>query len=178
MAVLKIKHRVPDALTGHVPTQKYHDDNAISDVVNYILSPLKTPSGYVGGIAVNVSHAINEMSMLSTYYGQNQGIRLRHMTLSFERRELGRARKNAFAAAYHLAYPIAQYYGRAYQIIYAVHEQSGNDPNIHIHFAMNTTNYRTGRKYDGTKKDLYGFLQHINTILEPFQTHVWRAQDI
>lgn len=181
MAVLKIKHRVPRNLAGIVPAQKYHDDNTIADVLHYILSPVKTPSGSVGGIAIKASRAVDEMEMLSTYYGQNHGIRLRHMILSFERGELQRARKDALVAAYHLACPIAQYYGQSYQIVYAVHEKAEDgtaDPHIHIHFVMNTTNYRTGRKYDGSKRDLYGFFQYVNHLLEPFQTHVWRAQDM
>lgn len=170
MSHLKVRHRQSNHYTG----SKYQDDNAIHDVLAYIFNPAKTPSHYIGGIAVDPRNAEYEMTTLSALWGQAKGIRLRHMILAFDRTELGRSRKTALYYANALAFQVAQFYGSSYQIVYAVHEDT---PKPHIHFVMNTTNYRTGRKYPGTHADLYQFIAHINTLLEPFASKVTFLKD-
>lgn len=161
MAYLKVRHRVTDGFSGG----KYHDDDAVHHVLHYVTDPQKTPSGYIGGIAVNPQQAILEMEALSRYYGQDTGVRLRHFILSFRPRELWSKKGQSLYAAYQVACAVAQFYGEEYQIVYAVHE---NTRNPHIHFVMNTTNYRTGLKYQGKKQDLHNFLNWINEVLEPY----------
>ncbi len=165
MAYLKIRHRQSDGFCGG----KYQDVRAFHDVLTYILNPAKTPSGYIGGIAVNPQNAEREMTMLSALYAQSNGVALRHMILAFDKTELSRSRQGSLYYANVLALQVAQFYGNAYQIVYAVHEDT---PKPHVHFVMNTTNYCTGKKYAGTRADLYGFIAHINTVLEPFATTV------
>ena len=58
-----------------------------------------------------------------------------------------------------------RYYEQQYQILAAVHEDR---PHIHIHFVMNTLNYRTGKKYPGDRADYYGFLAYLGKILKPY----------
>ena len=170
MAHLKVRHR-----EGYFYTEgKYHDSDALHDVITYIVNPDKTPSGYIGGIAVNPQNAITEMGAVSRYYGQDKGVRLRHFILSFRPRELWGKKADSIRAAYQIAYAVAQYYGGEYQIIYAVHE---NTRNPHIHFVMNTTNYRTGMKYQGKKQCLHNFLKWINVVLEPYGRTVTLLKD-
>ena len=113
MAYLKIRHK---ELEGY-SNGKYHDDNSFCDVIGYVMRPEKTPSGYIGGIAVDVAHAVEQMEKLSAYYGQNTGVRLRHMILAFEPGELSNSRKSALSIAYQLAYPIALFYGDHNKIV-------------------------------------------------------------
>ena len=54
MAYLKIRHKESEGYGDG----KYHDDASFQTVITYILNPEKTPSNYVGGIAVDVSHAV------------------------------------------------------------------------------------------------------------------------
>lgn len=170
MAYLKIRHKESEGYGDG----KYHDDASFQTVITYILNPEKTPSNYVGGIAVDVSHAVQQMEILSNCFGKNDGVHLRHMILAFEPRELSRSRKRSIELTYQLAYPIALYYGQHYQIVYAVHE---NTEKVHIHFVMNTTSYLTGLKYNGSREDYYRFIRHINSILAPYRTHVVPVKD-
>ena len=170
MAYLKVRHRETGGFSGG----KYHDDDAFRDVLGYVMNPEKTPSGYIGGIAVNPQQAIFEMEALSRYYGQDTGVRLRHFILGFRPRELWSKKGQSLYAAYQLAYSVAQFYGAEYQIIYAVHEDTKNP---HIHFVMNTTNYRTGLKYQGKKQDLHHFIQWIDGVLEPYERTVTLLKD-
>ena len=56
----------------------------------------------------------------------------------------------------------ALYYGGEYQIVYAVHEDSRH---LHVHFVLNTLNYRTGKKYPGDKEDYYNFQRYLKDHL-------------
>lgn len=165
MAYLKIKYRPSDGYSAG----KYHDVDAIRDVINYIFDPAKTPSGYIGGVAVDPQNAIHQMTTLSVLYAQSKGVALRHMILAFEPKELGSRKRDTLYFANALAFQIAHFYGGSYQIVYAVHE---NTPKPHVHFVMNTTNYRTGQKYSGSRSDFYRFIAYINELLAPFGTHV------
>lgn len=161
MTYLKIRYRTKEGF----PEGKYHDDDSLHDVVNYIMQSSKALSGYIGGIAVDPYDAVYQMEMLSMYYGKDHGVRLRHMILAFTNNELGNSLTYAAEKAERLAYLIALYYGREYQTVYAVHE---NTDSIHIHFVMNTTSYLNGRKYVGTKGDLYKFINHIKSVLSSY----------
>lgn len=166
MASLKIRHKEKAGYHDG----KYHDDQALVSVISYIFDLQKTPSGYIGGLAVNPGNAVYEMSMLSQCYAQTSGVRLRHMILAFDEDELTYQAHDAAC----IAYEVARFYGGHHQIVYAVHE---NTSKVHIHFVMNTTDYLTGLKYEGKREDLYQFLQHINMVLEPYDTHVDFLQD-
>ncbi len=170
MAYLKIRHREKCGYVGG----KYHDDNSIHDVLSYIMDPTKTPSRYIGGIGIDPLHAEFEMVTLSQLYAQDKGVRLRHMILAFEEKELWPKRKNSLYFANCIAFQVASFYGGNYQIVYAVHEDTKR---VHIHFVMNTTNYMTGLKYEGKKADLCAFIQYVNNILEQFGSQVKFLRD-
>ena len=63
MAVLKIKS---------VP-QKYTDELAYQQLLDYIMRPDKTPDHYIGGFAVHPQYAAEEMQLVSQAYHQNRG---------------------------------------------------------------------------------------------------------
>lgn len=140
---------------------KYKDDQAISDVLRYVMNMAKTPSGYVGGINIDcLSQAAEEMTTVARYFRKESGVRLRHMILSFQPEEGVSAHQ-----AYFLAHEIATYYGSEYQIVFAVHEDSVAP---HIHFVMNTISLATGLKYRGRRDDYYRFQTHIKKVLRDY----------
>ena len=119
MAVLKIKS---------VP-QKYTDELAYQQLLDYIMRPDKTPDHYIGGFAVHPQYAAEEMQLVSQAYHQNRGVRLRHWIISFEKHELADAwHANQFAQM------ACRFYADTYQIVYSVHEDTGH---LHVHFVMN-----------------------------------------
>ena len=139
---------------------KYHDDEALMNVIMYCCNPIKIISGLVGGLAVNPQHAIYEMETVAGLCDKNSRLRLRHMVLGFDPCELQNPRE-----AYSIAYQAAMFYGLDYQIIFCIHEDTDH---IHVHFIMNSVSYRTGLKYQGTKKDYYDFQNHLRTILKEY----------
>ncbi len=60
-----------------------------------------------------------------------------------------------------LAKEMAAYYGKEYQIVFAVHVKPDS---LHVHFVMNAVNYITGLKHKGKKDDLYAFIMHCNGV--------------
>ena len=141
-------------------TGKYHDDTALMNVITYCCNPIKIKSGLVGGHAVNPQYAIYEMEKVAKLCDKNRGLRLRHMYLSFDLTELQNS-----CGAYLIAYQAAMFYGLDYQIIFCVHEDTEH---INVHFVMNSVSYRSGLKYQGTKKDYYDFQNHLRTILREY----------
>ena len=142
MAILRILNQ----------SNKYQDDCAIQDVLNYCTQEHKTSRSLIGGWAVNPKNAIQEMETFSRLANKDKGTRLRHFEISFSPHEL-----QAPELAYSIAKDCAKFYGDDHQIVYAVHTDRDH---IHAHFVMNTVRYSDGLKYRGTKQDLYDFLKH------------------
>lgn len=117
----------------------------------------KTPNGLVGGWAVDPGNAVEEMSLFAKLAGKEDGLRLRHFEISFPPKTF-RDHKKGFE----IAEKCALYYGDNHQIVYAIHEDKGH---VHAHFVMNTVRYTDGKKYRGTKKDLYEFIKHGTEVL-------------
>jgi len=162
MPVLKVICSQDAAMIKRTGSRRYQDDMAIEEVVNYVLSPQKTCQSLVGGIAVSPGQAAFEMRRLSQAYGKFEGLRLRHMVLSFSKDEIRRFGKRAYDILMRIAFYAAQFYGHDYQIVYAVHTDAEN---LHIHFVMNSVSYRTGRKYPGTKADYHEFCSYLGDFL-------------
>ena len=167
MPVLKIKTQVhPDFA---VSQGKYHDEQAIMDVADYVLRSDKAPSQLAGGIAMNPLLAKEQFGIVAQAYGKDFGVRLRHMILSF-----GPNEQISLIDAKNIAYQAAAYYGGQYQILWGCHTDGSC---LHIHFVMNTVSYLTGRKYDGSKADYYGFQSHLNRVLEPYGLYLITVKD-
>jgi len=167
--VLKIKTQVKSDLRGQVGDKKYHDEQAVADVINYVLREDKAQKDCIGGFAVNPMMAKEQFLMTAQAYGKAFGVRLRHMILSFSPDE-----KLSLNDAKNIAYQIAAYYGYSYQIIWACHTDAKC---LNIHMVMNTVSYRTGMKYDGSKADYYCFQDHINRVLGPYGMYVILKKD-
>ena len=160
MALLKVMHNKNTPSSPRFPGKKYHDENSFYDVIPYCYNPKKTKSGYIACFGAAVQYAAEQMDGLAQAYGKANGIRLRHMMLSFHPSE-----KITPAYAYQIAYQAAWYYAREYQILFAVHD---NKQPLHIHFVMNMVSYIDGHKYAGKREDYYDFLGYLAKILKPF----------
>lgn len=169
MPILKVKTQVREDLRGQVGDKKYHDDQTVTDVMDYVLREDKVQEGCVGGFAVNPSLAADQFKMVAEAYGKNFGVRLRHMILSFSPTETVDLND-----AKNIAYQVASYYGHDYQIVWACHTDARC---LNVHMVMNTVSYQNGMKYDGSKSDYYGFEKHINTVLQPYGTYVKMKSD-
>lgn len=142
------------------PEQKYHDEESVRDVINYIFQSSKTRLDCVGGIAVNPVMAEIQFNAIAEFYGKNYGVRLRHMVLSFSPEE-----NISLENLKRIAYQAASYFGGEYQIVYAIHLDSTHP---HVHFVQNTVSYRTGNKYAGSKKDYSSFIHYLRTLLKQY----------
>ena len=139
---------------------KYMDDYSREDVIAYILRNDKTPHHCIGGAAVNVYNALQEMTLLAQAFHKDSGLRLRHSVISFEK-----DKQITLEAAEQIACHAVSYYGSAYQMIYAIHEDTAH---LHIHLVMNSVSYLDGKKYHGNKKDYYGFINYMRSVVRPY----------
>lgn len=67
--------------------------------------------------------------------------------------------------AYILGWQIAAYYADRFQIVFGVHEDSGN---IHIHLVFNTVSFVDGLKYSGERSDLVAFKHYVNYVYDSY----------
>jgi len=142
-------------------TGKYRDDKSYSNLINYILDPEKTKGKYYGSRAIaNCHNAAMEMDILSRAAHKDDGVKLRHFIIGFNRNKVPASQPDL---ALTLAEEIASYYGKEYQIVYAVHIKLES---LHVHFVMNAVNYMTGNRYEGKKKDLYAFMKHCRGVFK------------
>lgn len=143
---------------------KYHDLDSFKTVIEYVTLPWKVnPDGVIGG-AVCPETAIEEMQDAVRTFHKGKGVKLRHSILSFAPEEPVTARQ-----VKKIARECIRYYEDDYQILAAVHEDRDH---LHIHFVMNTTNYRDGYKYRGDKADYYGFLSHMKRVVGAYGSYV------
>jgi len=139
--------------------EKYHDNGAREDVLQYILRPDKAIHGFIGGQSIDMSNPAAAMNQTSRRFGKPDGVQLRHLIISFHPKECAYPDQAAL-----IALEAAEYIGGSYQCVWAVHE---DQPHLHIHLVFNSISYKNGRRYRGTKKEFYGFYNHMRSVL-PF----------
>lgn len=145
---------------GRGQKDKYMDETARKDVISYMTRPDKAPHHYIGGIAVNIDNAAEEMTILADAFHKDDVLRLRHSVIGFDKdKDITLETVNAIARA------TAEYFGSEYQTIYAVHEDAEH---IHAHLVMNSVSYLNGRKYHGTKKEYYDFLKYMKRVVRSY----------
>lgn len=142
--------------------QKYHDDNAIPDVVRYICQTGKTPSRMIGGVGIDMNHIAESMIAVSKQFGKYSRIRLHHFVVSFPD---GLKKPELLP---NIAQHIANCIGRNYQIVYAVHEDTKH---LHIHFVFNAVSYIDGTKYRGGMKEYYELIGCVSSILSVYHLY-------
>ena len=139
---------------------KYFDDLALKNAINYILNPIKAKSRMIGAYGVQIEYAAQQMEFVSRAYNNYDKLRLRHFIISFADNDCILP-----CDAIYIAQRAAEYYANRYQIIFGIHEDADH---LHVHFVMNQVSYLNGRKYSGSKKEHYDFVNYMKDVCYGF----------
>lgn len=136
----------------------YSDSDTLKDLVNYIQNDDKT-HGDIGAQGTSLSDPSECMYRVRNYFCQTEGKSVQHFILSF-----GEKDKTSLLDAMGLGYAVCALYPE-YQVIFGVHH---NTNHLHIHWAMNPVNTRTGKKFSFTYGETFGLRKGIARLLEPY----------
>lgn len=71
----------------------------------------------------------------------------------------------------------SDFYADGYQVYYGIHKKNCNEPKMHIHFAINTVNFRTYKKrhsyHSATKEREKRLNQIMNDSLQEYLSNSW-----
>lgn len=137
---------------------KYFNEDAKSNVIDYILRPDKIIHNYCGGVAVSPECPAESMALVAEQSGKSNGVQLRHWILSFAPWEVNNPK-----IVNEIAQQITARVGAEYQTLYAVHEDR---PHLHIHFVCNSVSYIDGHRYYGTHREFWQFKNMIANVLK------------
>ena len=139
----------------------YDSDKAVENLIKYVIrekdSAEKVRYWGTRGLLKNVNYAIETIITMQRYLNKNKGRRMYHIVVS-----LPSCIKDE-QVTYILADVLADYFGRRYQLGYGVHF---NTDNYHIHIAMNSINYKTGKKWHKSKKEFATWCDDLKDISE------------
>ena len=144
-------------------TGKYHDDQAVYDVLAYITRKDKTPSGNIycsHNSGFPMPMIATSMRAVAAHYGKNSHIRLHHFILTFN--------PSLVNLLPSIANDICDYIGRTYQVVVAQHEDT---PNPHLHVVFNSVSFVNGYKYRGGKEDYYELIDQMSSIVHKYGLH-------
>ena len=135
---------------------KYQDEQAVNNVITYILQDVKTPNKVIGGYGLDLTAPVQGMEQAALIHGKNTGVRLRHFVISFHPSEISgighlRAIGNAVAAMI----------GLEYCVVFALHEDTDFP---HIHFVFSAVGY-SGERYRGDKQSHNQLKCSVRSIL-------------
>ena len=136
---------------------KYRDLKSKEQVIGYVMNPEKTPHKLYGGAGIDFDNIAESMNEVSDKFNKSDGVQCRHYIVSFQHGEV-----SSYKQAANIADEFAEYLGREYQTVYAVHE---NTANPHIHIVTNSVSYIDGHRYYGTKKEHMKMMNGMNGIL-------------
>ena len=139
-----------------VTTGNYTNKDAISNTIRYItrtrinedrkheLVSYGSPNVTCFGGEEAIERAIKEFKDIQRYYSKTEGRKVHHETLNLTDEEaksfINGAQIDAFALDCSRVFD-----KQGYQVIYAAHYS--NKYRLHVHFIVNSVNYRTGNKY-------------------------------
>ncbi len=138
----------------------YGTDKDIYNLIAYIAGKgkndgkEKTVSVYGRGISNNYKKAPRQMIKIQKLYGKDQKRRCYHMVVSFD---VGVNDRNlVILAADAVASMIFE--EMHHQVFYGVHTSTGH---LHIHFAINAVNYKSGKKWHQNKCEIKTFCEQV-----------------
>lgn len=130
------------------------------NLIYYIMNPEKTEGKYTGAWGTgsgDPGQVIEQMEKVKRAYGKEGGFRgLRHFIVSFEEENVSKEE------AYFIAYDIARFYSRKYQICFGVHTDTEH---LHIHFVLNTVNYMDGKMFSEGICEMQELKMYVNQVL-------------
>ena len=163
---------------------EYKNVNAVPNVIRYITRTRLNESrktelieyGASGASSRNPEFMIRQFcSIQKTYPSKNQcPRRIHHEVFSLDYEEQ-RVMLNALDLLSDFALSCCSYYfyEMQHQVVYAIHLPD-REKHLHIHFAINTTSYETGRKLHESK---YDFANRRAKFKSWFQTYYLRAME-
>ena len=139
----------------------YKNNPAIRNLLRYVIyeKGYKKKFEYWGArnLPKDVEKAFREIITLQKLLGSNNG-RLMHqfvLSLPIEIQDV--------KVAYILAEALADYLGQEYQLFYGVHT---DEPNLHIHVAINSVSFKTGRKWHKKGLEFQKWCDQIINMME------------
>ena len=133
------------------PKKHYPQNKDIRQLLTYVAGHSKTKkfkaaysNGY--GVSADYKKAYQQIIKVQKYYKKDSKRRMYHMVISFPSQY-----KCDLPCTIKIAKVIAKIIFKDYQIFYGIHTDTNN---LHIHFAINAVNYRTGKKFHTSKADL------------------------
>lgn len=167
----------------------YTNTDAVENVIRYVTRTRVDENSAeecvgIGGRGVscywNAEIMIRQFQYIQNVFGiqYRGGRRMYHETFSInilEFYELGANWRVLYQAVLTMS---SWYYQRGHQVVFAIHNSNEKGP--HIHFAVNTINFCTGRKWHDSMMDLAMRENEFNNILEMykawFREHCQKAQ--
>lgn len=121
-----------------IPHGPYLNEDALEREINGYVYP---KSFIRGGLAVDPNYAVEQMRMMKEVWNQTGGKQLHHFILNFSPWES--AKITNMGALKQLGYKVCEFFAEQHQIVFGVHDNG----HLHIHFVLNSVNYRTGQKF-------------------------------
>lgn len=141
--------------------EPYQKENDLKRLTAYIAgkgrNQDKETVSYIGanGVKRKADEAASQIVKVQEAFGKDSGRRAYHMVVSFPD-----DMKDANAAV-QTAKAIGGDIFSGYQVFYGVHTCTDN---LHIHFAINSVSYTSGRKWHMGKKDFQEYKKHIQKL--------------
>ena len=107
----------------------------------------------------------HQMIQVQKYYKKDSKRRMYHMIISFPKDY----RFNRICAI-ELADSTAQQFSNEYQIFFAIHNDTDN---LHIHYAINSVSFQTGKKLHTSKSELKEIKQNILSLVNAISKHYY-----
>ena len=132
----------------------YKSETAIENLLRYVTRTQKNGVNTndvvsIGGAGVflyiGIEPVIQSFRDVQKAYGITSGRRMAHEVFSFSNEdfvEYGCDYNRVILLANEMC---SYYFNQGFQVVYAIHHELGKF--VHIHFAINAVNYKTGRKY-------------------------------
>lgn len=147
---------------------EYINQNAVYNLVHYVLNADKMPSGCYGGTGVSLTNPADSMYKIKNVFDKTTGKQAEHFVVAFNKKE------SRLLTPYYveqIAYDICKYF-RGVQVLFALHEVGNTymsddygDNNIHIHFVVNTVNMETGNKFWIDYHNASALREYIQAVL-------------
>lgn len=124
----------------------YHQKSDFINLIYYVCRKAEDIGGY-GITLTDIPEICLQFEYVKAFWGKaEEGRRqARHFIVSFSNKEL------CTQELMTLGWQIAAYYGYEFQVLWGVHADSAN---LHIHFVVNTVNYRNGKMLSEGYEDL------------------------
>ncbi len=146
-----------------VVNKNYRTQKDLENLVGYVLriKPSDRHHCSCGSFGAGTITAYEEMVKVQNFYGKTEDRLARHFIVSFDDNYCIDSE-----TAVRLAYRIALYYGSRHQIIFGVHEDTGN---IHIHFVLNTVSFVDGLKFTESPGEFARFKHYVENVVNEYE---------